>query len=109
MEETMKAITAITVLSILALPGLAPAQPTPEEVRRQRVYVDVVEGNNDFAFALYARLRSSNGQRNIVVSPFSVSTALAMIYAGARAQTEEQMAAVLHFPRGQQALHAAFG
>lgn len=56
----------------------------------------VVQGNNEFALALFARLRENQG--NLFFSPYSISTALAMTYAGARGQTETQMAKVLHFP-----------
>jgi len=56
----------------------------------------VVQGNNEFALALFARLRENQG--NLFFSPYSISTALAMTYAGARGQTETQMAKVLRFP-----------
>jgi len=56
----------------------------------------VVQGNNEFALALFARLGEEQG--NLFFSPYSISTALAMTYAGARGQTESQMAKVLYFP-----------
>lgn len=65
----------------------------------------VVQGNTDFALDLYDRLRQQDG--NLFLSPYSISTALAMTYAGARGETAEQMADVLHFPLGQQRLHPA--
>ncbi|HTV40706.1 MAG TPA: serpin family protein [Candidatus Sulfotelmatobacter sp.] len=66
----------------------------------------VVEGNSEFALDLYARLRTGEG--NVFFSPYSISTALSMTYAGARAETANQMARTLHFvlPTGQ--LHPAF-
>lgn len=66
----------------------------------------VVEDNNKFAFDLYARLKEADG--NLFFSPYSVSTALAMTYAGARGNTEAQMADVLHFVLTQESLHPAF-
>jgi len=56
----------------------------------------IVDGNNEFALDLFAKLQSTKG--NLFFSPYSISTALAMTYAGARNQTESQMAEVLHFP-----------
>ena len=56
----------------------------------------IVDGNNRFALELFAKLQSSKG--NLFFSPYSISTALAMAHAGARNQTESQMAEVLHFP-----------
>jgi serpin B len=77
----------------------------------------VVRGNNEFAIDLYARLRQNEG--NLFSSPYSISAALAMTYAGARGETAEQMAKVLHFGLdkpgapatgrlGQDRLHPAF-
>jgi serpin B len=65
----------------------------------------VVRGNTAFALDLYAKLRDRDG--NIFFSPFSVSTALAMAYAGARGRTAEQMTRVLRYPKDD--VHPAFG
>jgi len=67
----------------------------------------VVEGNNAFALDLYAKLKEEEG--NIFFSPYSISSALAMTYAGARGRTAKQMAEVLHFDSGQERLRLAFG
>ena len=56
----------------------------------------VVMGNNKFALELYNKLAGQQG--NLFLSPYSISTALAMVYAGAKGQTEEQMAKALEFP-----------
>jgi serpin B len=66
----------------------------------------VVKGNNDFAFDLYQELKNAEG--NLFFSPYSISTALAMTYAGARGQTEKEMAKVLHFSLKQEPLHSSF-
>jgi serpin B len=63
-------------------------------------------GNRAFAFSLYQQLRSQDG--NLFLSPYSVSTALAMTYAGAAGQTAQQMASALHFDLQAATLHAAF-
>jgi serpin B len=67
----------------------------------------VVEGNTQFALDLYAELREESG--NLFLSPHSISTALAMSYAGARGETARQMANVLHFSLEPGRLHPAFG
>jgi serpin B len=65
---------------------------------------DVVKGNNQFAFELYRQLGEQKG--NLFLSPYSISTALAMTSAGASGKTAEEMAKVLHFPP-QDKLHPA--
>jgi serpin B len=66
----------------------------------------LVNGNNAFAIDLYQLVRGQGD--NIVFSPYSISLALAMTYAGARSATESQMADVLHFTLGQNGTHPAF-
>jgi serpin B len=65
----------------------------------------VVEGNTRFALDLYGRLRGSAG--NLFFSPYSVSSALAMTYAGARGETARQMAETLHLTLPPDQLHPA--
>ncbi|MCK4359480.1 MAG: serpin family protein [Candidatus Cloacimonetes bacterium] len=66
----------------------------------------LVDGNTKFAFDLYAKLKEKEG--NLFFSPYSISTALAMTYVGARGNTEKQMAEVLHFILKDDSLHYAF-
>jgi len=66
---------------------------------------DLVSGNSAFAFDLYQALREKEG--NLFYSPYSISLALALTYAGARGETEQQMADTLHF-LSQGRLHNAF-
>jgi serpin B len=65
-----------------------------------------VTGNTAFALDLYGKLRAQEG--NLFLSPYSISTALAMTHGGARGETEAQMAKVLHFDLPQEQLHSAF-
>jgi serpin B len=67
----------------------------------------VVDGGNAFAADLYAQLAKKEG--NLFFSPASVSTALAMTYAGAREATAAEMAKVLHFTLPSEKLHPALG
>ena len=65
----------------------------------------LAEGNAAFAMALYRQVEASHP--NLVFSPISISTALAMTFAGARGQTETQIAAALRFGLPQERLHPA--
>jgi serpin B len=66
----------------------------------------LVDGNNRFALDLYRRLAGQKG--DIFFSPESISTALAMTYAGARGQTAEQIAKTLYFDQSVEQLNAGF-
>ena len=56
----------------------------------------VADGSNRFAIELHRKLAPGND--NLVFSPFSVHTALAMAATGAEGRTLEQMEKVLHLP-----------
>lgn len=66
-----------------------------------------VHGNVAFAVDLYRELCRQEG--NLFFSPYSISSALAMAYAGAQGATAAQMAHALHFGQEGDALHAVFG
>jgi serpin B len=67
--------------------------------------VAAVQANTGFALDLYQKLRATEG--NLFFSPYSISTALAMTYAGSRGDTQTQMATALHFLPNQDHLHPA--
>ena len=100
----MRRFATIALLGCLALlcigsspPGDFPGQ-VPAELR------PVVERNTTFALELYSELKDS--EANVFFSPYSVSSVLAIAYAGANGTTEDQMAEVLHLPLDQNECHA---
>jgi len=111
----------VALVLVLVLPLIASvqmAQPAAGEVlesdKERITSPDVstgeqallVEGNSAFAFELYQALKGEEG--NLFYSPYSISLALAMTYAGARDETAQQMADTLHLLLGQEKLHPTF-
>ncbi|MDQ3365187.1 MAG: serpin family protein [Myxococcota bacterium] len=93
-----------------------PADVDPTEIRSelprnmnpavtQAELATLVAGNTAFATDLYRQVRTEPG--NLFMSPHSISTALAMTYAGAAGTTASQMASTLHFTLPPTQLHAA--
>jgi serpin B len=76
--------------------------PTPQEGELE----ELVAGNTAFALDFYRMIADSDD--NIIFSPYSISVAFAMCYAGAKSQTATEIADILHFTLGQSALHNAF-
>jgi serpin B len=111
-----KVRAALGLLPVLAATAAATAGGPPGErpkggagvaaTSTAQVVNPVVEGNTRFALDLYARLREGPGNR--FFSPYSLSTALAMTYAGARDATAAEMADTLHFTLAPDRLHPAF-
>lgn len=57
----------------------------------------VVSGISDFAFTLFKKVNSANIDKNVFISPFSVSLALSMTWNGANGKTFEDMRTTLGF------------
>ncbi|MEM2920770.1 MAG: serpin family protein [Candidatus Bathyarchaeia archaeon] len=99
------AIAILTVVPVMAALFMFPYQPTkppeanevdstPEGIR------EVVRANNQFAFKLYSELAKIESG-NIFYSPYSIFSALAMTYEGARGETAAEMKAVFSFPESE--------
>jgi serpin B len=74
--------------------SLPPASPSPQSEQ------NVVDANNRFGFDMYKNLSKdpdSSGS-NLFFSPFSLSSALALVYEGARGTTADEIRSVFHFP-----------
>jgi len=60
------------------------------------------------AIDLYQSVRGAEAGKNVFLSPHSLSTALAMTYAGARGATKDEMKKALHYGLDDDRLHKAF-
>jgi serpin B len=69
---------------------------------------EVVTSNNRFAVDLYRNINAHETGKNIFVSPYSISAALAMTYLGSSGNTQKQMATTLHFTLPKEKLEAGF-
>jgi serpin B len=111
----MKSVHCTAVLALLASclgcasEGTPPSRPDPRTIPAElQADVDaIVRGNTGFAVDFYSRFRAEPG--NIFMSPYSISTALAMTYAGAAGVTADEMARALHFDPQQARFHEAYG
>jgi len=80
-----------------------PADPGPAPTPTQAS--SFADSINAFGLDLWGQVRSRPG--NLVVSPASISLALAMTWGGARGETATQMGSVMHFGSDADALQAA--
>jgi serpin B len=94
-------------VGLLACAGLALAaeETTPAKTGKTAAET-LAAGNRTFAVKLYRELSGTNG--NLFFSPYSISSALGMTYAGARENTAAEMARALEFAATPEQLPAAF-
>ncbi|HPQ42234.1 MAG TPA: serpin family protein, partial [bacterium] len=72
------------------------AQTVSDDAPVPEVQMALAKANNQFGVALYREL-SRTDDSNLFLAPYSVSSALAMTWAGARGETSSEMASVLGF------------
>lgn len=91
-------------------PAFAEARSDKERITAPAVteeqLAEFVGGNSAFAFEFYRAVRDDDG--NLFFSPYSISAALAMTYAGARGETAREMAEALNYVLPREQLHSAF-
>jgi serpin B len=93
-------LTLPTVLLAQPAKNGAPRKPDPDVLA-------LAEANNEFALNFY-RHAAAKDEGNLFISPYSISSALAMTYVGARGKTAEEMKTTLHFKLENDRLNAAF-
>jgi Serine protease inhibitor len=85
-------LTHILLCAIFAYMKSAAAEPSP-----------AVNAINTFGVDLLHKVAKPDA--NVLLSPYSIQSALAMAYAGADGTTRAEMAKVLHYPKDESELH----
>jgi serpin B len=101
--------TCLAALAAFSLACAASKPPTCSAPAAAAGAVSALEtGNAQFASDLLAQVGAAADGGNFAYSPFSISAALGMTYAGAATSTATQMATTLHFTPAQTDVPAAF-
>lgn len=93
----------LSLLLVLAACGQAGSSQTSNtDSQEKQLQVDaskidqaVLKGNQQFAFELFHELTKE--EENVFISPYSISTVLSMVLAGAETDTETEMKNVMHY------------
>ena len=93
--------------TITAVPQLTETNAPPTATEEENA---VIAANNQFAFDLYKKLKDDpdNSQKNIVFSPLSISSVMAIVGEGARGKTADEIQTVFHFPDDTTTLHQGY-
>jgi len=68
-----------------------------KEEKNEGVSENFIRGNSNFAFNIFKEINKDEQGKNVFISPFGISTALSMVYQGAKSDTREEMAKVLGY------------
>jgi serpin B len=115
------AVLAVTVLLLAGCVGPGqPGQetPTPGQTSQQTpvqmpagppspASESIADANNHFALDIYSRL-AQDTDGNIFFSPYSISSAMAITFEGARGETAEEILSVFHFPQNRTLMREGF-
>lgn len=102
MKNLILGLFVVLLIIFCAVPVVSVADGAPPPSLQK----GLVSGNNDFAVQLYRQLSASPG--NLFFSPYSISSALGMVYAGARENTAKEIRNTMRFAFDQAQLNAAF-
>jgi len=100
-----KIITLAILITLIFMYGCEEIPIADDTGATTEGVASVVNANNQFTFELYSEIKDEG---NVFFSPYSISTALAMTYEGARGQTAQEMQEVLHFPEDANIRRPAF-
>ena len=107
LKENMR-ILMLVFLALVTLGCAAQKKSTQTVKGKVKKAANVAENNNRFAFDLYDQIGNGN-KENQFFSPFSISTALAMTFAGADGETAKEMKEVLYFEENTPQFHQDYG
>jgi len=91
-----------TIFSLLLVLALTSCQQEPMETNEIKTIeldeksAELIEADNTFGLNLFQEIREESDKENIMISPFSISVALAMTYNGAEGVTKTEMQNTLH-------------
>ncbi|NLX63799.1 MAG: serpin family protein [Clostridiaceae bacterium] len=89
-----KLLVLLAIISVL-ITSVACSSGNAYDVSSVSEYV--VDGSSKFAFDMFKTLNSEDADKNVFISPLSISVALTMTYNGADGDTKEGMEKVLGF------------
>jgi serpin B len=103
----MKKVYVSLALVIFSAFGMTLFSGDPEPLSSKTDPKAIADGNNRFMVKAYKIL--SEKDENIFISPYSISSALAMTYAGSSGKTEKEMGTALEFSANNTNFHENFG
>lgn len=95
-----KSFITVFLLIFIMIVGSACGEllPTPHnQLYFEEKNDDVISGNSKFAFEFLKNLNKEDKEKNLFISPYSISAALTMLYNGSNENTADEIAKALNY------------
>jgi len=93
--KTMKILTALLLTFIIGAVGSCQKNdvqpPENKIIDLDEKSAQLIEADNEFGLEMFQKVRENSDEENIMISPLSISVALAMAYNGAEGDTKTEM------------------
>ena len=93
----------ITIITLFAFVSFSSCQKENNDIPEENKNISLdekstqlIEADNAFGLEVFQKIRSESEEENIMISPLSISIALAMTYNGAKGDTKKEMENALH-------------
>ena len=99
-NNTVSTVTDMVTPSPQTLSNQVPLTEVKALISTPEGIAQVVTANNQFAIDMYQQINGQNKQadKNVFFSPYSLSTAMAMLYVAAEGETKAQIQRTFHYP-----------
>ncbi|MCX8195442.1 MAG: serpin family protein [Candidatus Micrarchaeota archaeon] len=101
-----RTLAFLTLVAFLLFGCIVPSPPDWNgKTGGPKTFSDV---SNRFGYAIYSELAKTSEEKNIVISPYSITSAMAMVFEGAEGQTADEMEKVMFLPKNKSELRESF-
>ena len=99
-NNTVSTVTDMVTPSPQTLSNQVPLTEVKALISTPEGIAQVVTANNQFAIDMYQQIngQSKQAEKNVFFSPYSLSTAMAMLYVAAEGETKAQIQRTFHYP-----------
>ncbi|TYQ14585.1 UNVERIFIED_CONTAM: serpin B [Acetivibrio alkalicellulosi] len=99
MKKCIYIIISVLVLNVLLTSCGGLDITSGSNFDKEKISEEVISSNSQFAFDIFAKLNEEDSDKNVFISPLSISTALTMTMQGANSNTLDEMMKALKYDR----------
>lgn len=94
--------------TFMSLKGGVERRPASTQQDDLKYFTQLSQNNGQFAIDFFRQQLTLSGDENVVFSPYSISAAFAMLYAGSASDTQQEFIGTFYFKQSSDDFHQAF-